>query len=106
MLIIQMRRGILSSIVSTTREPAPAGAANLVEGLKAAGLRCRAASPWSNRPGIMSLLTRISRRIVRIWGRQEVARLMPFAIASDEDNEALASCNDVALIYRLGVLLI
>src|SRR5258708_595755 len=58
----------------------------------------------------------VSRWILRILSRQEVARLMLFAFAPDEDNEALAGCNDVAslkagvvhgpLVCSFGVLLI
>ena len=40
-------------------------------------------------------------RILQIWSRQEVASLMLFAFASDEHNEALGSCNDIASLKGL-----
>lgn len=53
--------------------------------------------------------------MLRTWRWQEVARLVLFAVASDEDKEALARCNDVAslktrvvhgpLVCGFGVLL-
>ena len=36
--------------------------------------------------------------MLRIPGRQEVARLTPLAVAPDKDKEALAGCNDVAAL--------
>jgi hypothetical protein len=38
----------------------------------------------------------VSLGIPRIRSRQEVARLMLFAVAADEDKEAIAGRNDVA----------